>query len=189
MENLANEGPGRQYMGMSDRDGWLAYFPPLIRLEPEARRCLCDAARTINVPAGTRVFQEGSPSENYMLVLDGSVRVQKVSESGREIVLYRVESGQSCVLTTICLINREEYGAEGFAETPVTAIILPAPAFEDLLAHSATFRRFVFSSYATRVSDLLMLIEEVAFGRIDVRLAQLLIERAADGQIAATHQE
>ena len=116
MENLANGGPGRQYMGMSDRDGWLARFPSLIGLESEARRCLCDAARTISVPASTRLFQEGSPSENYMLVLDGSVRVQKVSENGREIVLYRVESGKSCVLTTICLLNREEYGAEGIAE-------------------------------------------------------------------------
>lgn len=148
------------------------------------------AARTMTVPAGTVLFQDGSECSSYVLVMEGSIRVQKVSEGGREIVLYRVESGQSCVLTTNCLIAHEDYAAEGIAETEVRALVLPAATFRQLLGKSEAFRDFVFAAYATRIADLLMLIEEVAFGRIDVRLAGWLRGHAdGQGEIRATHQD
>ena len=162
-------------------------FPALAALEPEAAR-LFAAARQVDIPAGTVLFQDGSPCGNYVLVIEGSIRVQKVAENGREIVLYRVEGGQSCVLTTNCLIGGENYAAEGIAENAVTALVLPAMAFRALLASSDVFRSFVFSAYASRMSDLLLLIEEVAFGRIDARLAAWLAERGG-GELKATHQE
>lgn len=172
------------------RDEWLAGFPLLRDIEPEARRRLLEAASLAEVPAGTVVFREGGECHNYLLVLDGAVRVQKVSETGREIVLYRVESGESCILTTTCLLSQETYDAEGIAETPVRAVVLPRSVFEDLLARSAVFRHFVFASYAVRLSDLMLLIEEVAFGRIDVRLADCLMDRRGnDGAVHGTHQD
>ncbi len=175
---------------MKAQDDWIGNFPALRRLDDAARRTLLDAAKVVTVPAGTVVFQEGGACSNYLLVIDGSVRVQKVSESGREIVLYRVDPGQSCVLTTSCLLTHEDYGAEGIAENAVRAVVISAASFEALLARSAEFRKFVFSAYATRISDLLMLIEEVAFGRIDMRLAQFLVERGGpDGTIKGTHQD
>ncbi|SOD91981.1 Crp/Fnr family transcriptional regulator [Caenispirillum bisanense] len=166
-------------------------FPDLAPMDGEARRLLDRSLRVMEVPAGTVLFSEGAACQAYVLVLGGSVRVQKVSESGREIVLYRVERGQTCVLTTACLMTRAEYGAEGVAETAVAAATLTAAAFEQLVDASPCFRRFVFAVYATRIADLLMLIEEVAFGRIDVRLAQVLLahgQRSADGAVGATHQ-
>ena len=163
-------------------------FPQFARLDPESARLLESTARIIGVPAGTVLFQDGSECQAYVLVLDGSVRVQKVSENGREIVLYRVEAGQSCVLTTNCLIAREDSAAQGIAETDIRALVLPAATFRALLAKSEAFRDFVFSAYATRIGDLLMLIEEVAFGRIDVRLAGWLRQRAGSA-IRVTHQE
>jgi CRP/FNR family transcriptional regulator len=175
---------------MRTTDDYIADFPALGCLDGAARRVLREAAQLISVPAGTVVFQEGDACRNYLLVLEGSVRVQKVSEGGREIVLYRVDAGQSCVLTTSCLLTRGDYSAQGIAETDVRALALSHTAFQDLLARSAEFRQFVFSSYAVRLADLLMLIEEVAFGRIDMRLAQFLADRAdKDGQIKGTHQE
>ncbi len=167
----------------------LATFPPLAGLDPESAKAFQAAARSLAVPAGTVLFRDGSECLNYVLVLSGSIRVHKMSEGGREIVLYRVEHGQSCVLTTNCLIAHESYGAEGIAETPVDLVILPATTFRSLLGKSEGFRDFVFSAYAARISDLLMLIEEVAFGRIDVRLASWLAERAGPGRIKATHQD
>ncbi len=171
-------------------DRLLAAFPALDHLEPEARRLLADGLRDLHVPAGTTVFSDGQACQAFLLLLDGSVRVQKVAESGREIVLYRVEPGQTCVLTTNCLLAHADYGADGIAETPLHGLALMPPTFEALLACSAVWRAFVFAAYATRVSDLLMLIEEVAFGRIDVRLAQFLAGKtAATPVIAATHQD
>lgn len=164
-------------------------FPALSGLDRAAQQMLERAGRVMTIPAGTRMFQEGSACSSYVLVLDGSIRVQKVSENGREIVLYRVEAGQSCVLTTNCLITRDDYSAEGIAESDIKALVMPSSTFRGLLASSDAFRDFVFSAYATRISDLLMLIEEVAFGRIDVRLAAWLGQHGASGEIRATHQE
>ena len=164
-------------------------FPSLAALEPDAARSLDAAARSVAIPAGTVLFQDGTECGAYVMVLDGSIRVQKVAESGREIVLYRVERGQTCVLTTNCLMTRTDYSAEGVAETPVQAMMLPAATFRALLARSEVFRDFVFAAYATRISDLLVLIEEVAFGRIDMRLAGWLAGRAGSHGIRATHQE
>lgn len=175
-------------------DALLAAFPDLAAIEGAGQLLLRDAVRVMAVPPGTVLFAEGAACEAYVLVLEGSVRVQKVSESGREIVLYRVERGQTCVLTTACLMTSADYSAEGVAETPVRAAVLSAPAFERLLDASPVFRRFVFTVYAGRIADLLMLIEEVAFGRIDVRLAQVLLGHARREAgvgactITATHQ-
>jgi CRP/FNR family transcriptional regulator len=171
------------------RTDWLANFPALERLEAPVRQRLSAASTLVTLPAGATVFREGCRCDSYLLVLQGSVRVQKVSESGREIVLYRVESGQSCVLTTSCLLACERYSAEGVTETPVEAVALPQSLFQELVASSGGFRSFVFASYAERISGLLMLIDAIAFGRMDGRLAARLLELAdRDGSVGLTHQ-
>lgn len=168
----------------------LTSFPQFARFDRDSLRLLEQTARKAAMPAGTVMFQDGAECTNYVLVMEGSIRVQKVAENGREIVLYRVESGQSCVLTTNCLIAREDYSAEGIAETDIRALILPATTFRTLLGLSEAFRDFVFSAYATRIADLLMLLEEVAFGRIDTRLAAWLRQHAdASGEVKSTHQD
>ena len=96
------------------------FFPGLEAMEPETGRVSFLTAQIATVPAGTVIFRSGSTCENYLLVMDGSVRVQMVSENGREIVLYRVENGQTCVLTTSCLMTNNDYSAEGVTETEVT---------------------------------------------------------------------
>ncbi|MFA7430802.1 MAG: Crp/Fnr family transcriptional regulator [Rhodospirillaceae bacterium] len=165
-------------------------FPALSALDPSARRLLDDGARPVSLRPGMTVFTDGSACEAFLLVLEGSVRVQKVAENGREIVLYRVEPGQTCVLTTTCLLSQGIYGADGVTETAVRGVALAPGAFQALMATSEAFRRFVFAAYATRVSDLLLLIEEVAFGRIDQRLAAVLLDKAGTcGAVLATHQE
>jgi CRP/FNR family transcriptional regulator len=169
---------------------WTQAIPGLQALEPESLALLRAQARLASFPAGAVLFGEGGECQNYLFVLTGSVRVQKLGETGREIVLYRVERGETCVLTTACLMAETAYDAEGVTENEVEAVVVPAPAFNELLARSAQFRRFVFATYANRIADLLMLIEEVAFGRIDARLAQCLLARKdARHHVSGTHQE
>lgn len=170
-------------------DALLTAFPALATLDSASRSDLSQSLRPVSLPAGTVLFADGSACHAFVLLLDGSVRVQKVAETGREIVLYRVEPGQTCVLTTNCLLADNTYGAEGIAETAVQGYALAPAAFQRLLAASQAFRTFIFSAYATRIADLLLLIEEVAFGRIDARLAHILTTRAQDEVVFATHQE
>lgn len=173
-----------------DFSAFLSAFPALQALEAPARAMLRQSLQAVRIPAGRRLFADGDPCQAFLLVRDGCIRVQKVAENGREIVLYRVEGGQTCILTTVCLMAHRDYGAEGIAEQDIEGAILPAAAFSRLLADSAVFREFAFTAYATRVSDLLLLIEDVAFGRIDSRLAAVLVARGGeDGVVIATHQD
>ncbi len=169
---------------------WIEQFPGLSRLEPAVRDALTRKSSIVTLREGSVIFGPGKSPENLLLLLDGRVRVQQVSEAGREIVLYRVEAGQSCVLTTACLLAYEDYSAEGIAETDVRAVAIPRPVFDDLVATSVTFRTFIFTAYSRRITDLFQIIEDIAFQRVDIRLAQKLIDlERGTGQIKATHQQ
>lgn len=169
---------------------WIPLFPELAKLAPAEQQFITARAQVVALPAGTTVFAPGMPAENFLLVLEGTVRVQQVSAGGREIVLYRVTGGESCIMTTACLLSQDTYNAEGVTETPVEAVAVPKTAFDELMARSAEFRQFVFGNYSNRITDLLHVVEEVAFERIDKRLAQKLLERAdGGGRLNATHQD
>ncbi|ESW59212.1 MAG: Crp/Fnr family transcriptional regulator [Rhodobacter sp. CACIA14H1] len=169
---------------------WIEQFPGLSKLEPAIRDVLTRKSAVVTVREGSVIFGPGKSPENLLLLLEGRVRVQQVSEAGREIVLYRVEAGQSCVLTTACLLAHEGYSAEGIAETDVRAVAIPRTVFDDLIAQSVTFRTFIFTAYSKRITDLFQIIEDIAFQRVDIRLAQKLLDlERGTGQIKATHQQ
>jgi CRP/FNR family transcriptional regulator len=171
-------------------DDWISRFPALAALPEMDRRMLSDRAAIMKLPAGKTVFAPGVKPEHFLFLLDGTVRVQQVSASGREIVLYRVHGGDSCIMTTACLFSGENYSAEGITETEVTAAAIPKDAFEEAIARSPGFRRIVFADYSSRISDLMHVVEDVAFERLDRRLARYLLNAAGpDGAISATHQE
>jgi CRP/FNR family transcriptional regulator len=173
-----------------DNDSWIERFSGLHLLETPARDLLRTRAQVATLPNGTTIFAPGAPAQNFLLVLDGVVKVHQTSVGGREIVLYRVSGGESCIMTTACLLSEEVYGAEGTTETEVEAVVLPKAAFNELLASSPTFRRFVFSDYSHRITDILHLVEDVAFERMDRRLAEKLLEREARaGGLRITHQD
>ena len=105
-------------------------------------------------------------------------------------MLYRVSAGESCALTTACLMGHDHYQGEGIAETPIEAVAIPRDTFDELIATSPIFRQFVFNAFSARITDLFRVIDEIAFARMDVRLAQKLLQlKNARGEIEATHQQ
>jgi len=167
---------------------WLTGFPELQRLKDAVWCQALSKMNVVQVRQGDVLFHSGDGCHAYVLVISGSVRVQKMDPQGRKIVLYRVEAGQSCMLTTICLMGSGQYPAEGIAESDAQLAILPLDAFEHALAGSSGFRQFVMSSVGGRICDLMQLVEDVAFGRMDTRLSQLLMNRAQQGELDCTHQ-
>ena len=169
---------------------WTERFTGTRSLPRSVRDTLVRIARQVSLPAGASVFGPHSIPDSLLFLSDGRIRVSQTSEAGREIVLYRVEAGESCVLTTACMLAEEAYHAEGIAETAVTIVQLPRQGFDDLMATEATFRRFVMQAYSRRLIDMLRVIDDVAFGRIDVRLAARLLALAhGSGEVTATHQQ
>lgn len=175
---------------MNDIGDWTERFHGTSRLPDAVREKLRATARIITVKAGKTVFDPGNVPDNLLFLIDGTLRVSQTSENGREIVLYRVEAGQSCVLTTACILAEEAYSAEGIAETDITAVALPRQTFDRLISDEPPFREFVFNAYSRRLIDLLRVVDDVAFGRIDVRLAARLVALAKEETVLKlTHQQ
>ena len=168
---------------------WIDRFEGLRGLSGAERRWMVQGSCVISVPAGTQIFAPGQSADNLLLLLEGTVRVQQQSETGREVFLYRVHAGESCVLTTACMLAYEEYAADGIAETDIVAVAIPRRTFDDVVARSPNFRRFVFAAYSRRIIDLFTLIDDIVFRRMDVRLASKLLELERDGVVHSTHQQ
>lgn len=171
-----------------DNLDWLKQFPALQTLEPHAREVLAKYSRIMEAPAGTIGYSEGMPCNAYVMRLSGQSRVYKMSSSGREILLYRVGEGETCVITTTCILGSSDYPASTIVEQPIRDVILPKVAFNQLMIDSPVFRRFVMENYGALISDLIVLLDEVAFQSLDARLAKLLLDVKSD-TITRTHQQ
>ena len=164
----------------------LMLYPALRSLPTEQLAAICPATALLKLPAGAQVFTEKQNCLGFPLILAGTIKVVKNTAAGRELLLYRVEPGGSCIITSSCLLAHSAYSARGIAETPLSLLLLPVPLFEKLIAENCLFRDFVFHLFGDRIAELLQLVEEVAFQRLDQRLAKLLL--AKGGAIHATHQ-
>ena len=160
-------------------------YPVLTELPPAVRDAVIPRLQAMQVPAGTVLFDDHQACEGFPFVVRGSIRVIKASASGRELPLYRVAPGETCVISSSCLLGHEDYNARGIAETDTELVLLPKAVFEALLAEPA-FRSFVFHLFADRIADLMHLIAEVAFHKLDQRLAALLLGKGR--LLHTTHQ-
>ncbi len=163
-----------------------ALYPVLDALPTALRGRVLEQAQTLTVPAGTVLFDERQPCQGFPFILDGGIRVLKPAANGRELPLYRVLPGESCIITSSCLLGHADYNARGIAETDTTLVLLPRALFDELL-DQASFRDFIFHLFSERMADLMQLIEEVAFRKLDQRLAGLLLGKGK--LVHATHQQ
>lgn len=143
-------------------------------------------SRVLSVPDGTVLFDERQPCQGFPFILGGRIKVLKQAANGRALPLYQVLPGESCIITTSCLLGHQDYNARGVSEGETTLLLTPRPLFEALLAEPA-FRDFVFTLFSERIATLMQLVEEVAFHKLDQRLANVLLGK---GRIVhATHQQ
>jgi len=173
-------------MNTTEREHLIHCYPVLDHLPTDLLRRVVETAKLVQAPAGRRLFGDGSPCTHYPLLVEGLIRASKCGPDGHEILLYRLSPGESCVITVIALLGETPYPAIGTAETQLTLFGVPRALFVEMVLKSEPFRTFVFRSLSQRMAHLMALIDDVAFRRVDQRLAScLLLHR---GPITATHQ-
>jgi CRP/FNR family transcriptional regulator len=166
--------------------GWAAdSFPGL----DQAEVARLEALHVADIPSGTALFHPGETPQGFAVVLAGRIDVHLIGPSGREILLYSVEPGQSCVQTTLGLMGDEPYSGEAVAATACRVVMIPAALFRRLMDENAGFRHYVFRAFATRMADMTHVLERVAFARVEARLAQALLDLAVDGAVTATQTD
>lgn len=173
---------------LKHKELWEAHFPEFIKCGESAMDSLMESAALANLATGQQVFALGSRCENYLLLLKGAVNTQLLSENGRELLLYQVFPGDSCVLTTSCLLSGDVYPAEAFAQEETSAFAISSHGFYRCMERSAFFREFVFKNFSARLTNVIGKLGEVVFSGIDTRLSKELLN--ADKEVVKiTHQE
>ena len=167
---------------------WTGSVPALAGLAPASSARLESLAPT-EVPAGAVLFRPGEAVKGYVIVLEGRIGVHLVGPTGRDILLYDVEPGKSCIQSTLGLLGGDDYTAEAVAERPTRLVLLPRATFLDLLGTDPSFRTLVFAAFAERMQSMMQLLERVAFQRVEARLSAWLLSRAEDGVVRATQQD
>lgn len=184
---LAVTGRGDDKSSLKDR--LTTAVPELVDADEAVLERLLDNAQVVKLDHDRFVFHAGDLCQAFLILLDGEVRVQLTAENGREVTLYRIGPGGSCILTTSCLLSDEHYPAEAIAESDVEALAIPVSSFQSALEGSQWFRRFVFDGFSSRLTSVIQKIEQIAFTAIDVRLAGVLLELDRKGVEKITHQD
>ncbi len=165
----------------------LTCYPVLSEVDQRILDLSLSKAKIVTVKQGTRMFDESEPCNTFPFILSGKVRVYKESVNGRELSLYTVESGDTCIVTTGCLLANEGYNASSIVKEDTKLIVMSSCEFDALLGAPA-FRKFIFSLVSKRILELLQLVEEVAFHKLDRRLASVLLQQ--EGHLfKISHQE
>ncbi len=168
---------------------WTQESARLAGLDAPARTLL-DRFVPLDMPKGTILFQPGEAVKGYVVMLSGQVDVNLIGPNGRDILLYRVAPGESCIQSTLGLFGGDAYTGEARAETNCRLVLIPRDIFFTLLDSSPGFRRLVFSAFAERMQAMMQLVENVSFMTVEARLAALILDRAdAAGRLAMTQAE
>lgn len=168
--------------------GWLSETPQLDALDAGARALLAPL-EAMDLPRGAVLFRPGETVPHFVLVLSGRIEVYLTGANGREILLYAVEPGQTCVQTTLGLLGASDYSGEAITASPTRVVLVPRATFLRLMESSAGFRQLIFAALAARMEEVIRLMERVSFQSVESRLASWLIARAEAGRVQATHAE
>lgn len=165
-------------------------FPFLENAGPEAQVDFFGNTKLVSLDPQQFICLEGDKCSCIPLVLNGTARVYKLSESGRELTLYRVEPGESCIMTASCILSGAVFPAFAATETSVEAIVVSPEHLHRWVNQHEAWRTFLCSMLALRLSEVIAVVEEVAFQRVDMRTADYLLHAAGDdGSILKTHQD
>ncbi len=164
-------------------------FPAFQKVSAPFMREMLSSSGMQTIPAGASIYREGDSCQAIAFVLSGEIRVYKIGETGREITLYEIGPGETCILNASCILAHTSYPANAVAASDVDVLLVPSDVFRRLVTENETMRDFVFTLLSRRLSLVMELVEEVAFGRMDERLMEYLIEKSENNILETTHQK
>ena len=143
------------------------------------------------IPKNQFISIEGSACNYFSFLLKGKIKVYKIGESGREITLYRIYEGGSCILTASCILTNKSFPAIAVTEENSEVLSLPAGLFKIWVNKYTVWQQYVFDLVSERLDNVITIVEEIAFKQVDKRIAERLYKLLNDktNTIQLTHQE
>lgn len=178
--------PPMHTLDTNDLSSLHAAFPALQGMGAPLRDRL-QHLQWVRASRGTELFAAGDRCQGFPLLVAGEIQVIRSTPDGHEIELYRIRPGESCIVSTSCLLGEAHYPARGHALTDVVLAAMPHDLFDALVTAHPPFRRYVFALFAERLARMIQRVEDVAFRSLTRRIAALLLA-SPDGFLEATHE-
>lgn len=172
---------------MKDLSALHSAFPALQGMDAPLLDRLMQHLQWMRVPRGTELFATGDRCQGFPLLLAGEIQVMRSTPDGHEIELYRIHPGESCIVSTSCLLGEAYYPARGLALADIVLAAMPHDVFDALISTHLPFRRYVFGLFAERLALMMQRVEDVAFRSLTRRIAALLLA-SPEGFLETTHE-
>ncbi len=145
-----------------------------------------------DIPEGHKLIEVGQYIKSMPLLISGAIKIMRDDDDGDELLLYFLESGDTCAMTLACCMGNHKSEIRAIAELDTELIMIPIEKMEEWTGKFKSWRNFVFNSYHNRLLEMLETIDSIAFLKMDKRLLKYLKDKATitnDNIIKSTHQE
>lgn len=146
--------------------------------EPELIQQLVINAKPVSIEAGQKLLNMGDMVKHIPLVLKGRLRVSRMEEDGRELLLYYVNPIESCAMTFTCCMQQYPSEIQAEAEDDTEILAIPIAVMDEWLVKYPTWKAFVMKTIRGRFHELLGTIDQIAFHKLDERLIHFLRENS-----------
>jgi len=173
-------------------DDLFKVFPQLADDQNQEWLEILQRTHDFHYPANTMLASSGALCTGFMLILDGSVRVFQTVEDGREVTLYRIGSGDICLMSLNSLIHDRPFRGNAISETDIAILAFDAKDFHLAMRVSDDFRQLILTNLVDTVCGMMHAHHGTVFESLDTRLAALLLnlfEQSESGYLSVTHQE
>ncbi len=164
-----------------------ALFPFLKKVADSVVSEFLDAGYKQHFDTGLQLYWEGDTCRGIAFLLSGDIRVYKISDTGREITLYEIGPGETCILNASCILSNKPYPANAVTISNGEFFLLPANVLKKMISEQEAVREYIFSIFSYRLTSVMTLLEEVVFSKMDQRLKDYLIEKSEDNVLQTTH--
>ena len=162
------------------------------QFEPELIEEISCVATLMEVPEGQDLIRPGQFIKSMPLLLSGSIKIMRLDDKGDELLLYHLESGDTCAMTMTCCLGKTVSEIHAISETPTKLLMIPIGKMEEWSSKYKSWRNFVFNSYHNRMMEMLESIDNIAFKNMNERLENYIqdkIEILNSKHLNTTHKE
>ena len=167
----------------------LSALPFWEALTAREKETMQSCAQIRSYKAGELIYSKEQECLGLIRVLSGSVRTFMLSDEGREVRLYRVDTGEADVLSASCVLNSITFETQMIANSDCTLLIVPAVCLSNFKENNLHVRCFLFEKLGERFSDVMHGMQAILFTRLDQRIAQALLARERGGSVRITHEQ
>lgn len=163
-----------------------------LSVSPQLLKQLYEFSTVKNYSSGELILDENASIRSIPIVTKGSIKVMRTEQDGREILLYYIKAGESCVMSFLGGLHGETSKVKAEVEEDAEILFLPTDKVTSLIKTNPEWLDYIFKMYHKRFEELLDMINELTFRKVDDRLINLLHKKSeltGSKIITATHEQ